>query len=188
MPRNDEYVGLMGLTLRRIRETARAAGLVWGLLFAVIALPLAQPWEEGGLNGVSRWAVAVVLPVVIVLVGSFVVHWSREALGRYRLRPSVVLQGGQWWFTIQPRDSSEGLMSVRIKVTDEDGASTTHEFSQVMTSDTIVDWFPKNFDVAGTKGGRRQPWGHYVVGWEVLRRGHRSHRTTAEFEWHVSDV
>jgi hypothetical protein len=43
MTKNDEYSGLMALTLRRIRETARAAGLVWVLLFAVLALPLAQP-------------------------------------------------------------------------------------------------------------------------------------------------
>jgi hypothetical protein len=99
-----------------------------------------------------------------------------------------VYQEGLWWLTIQPRESDEGAMSVRIKVTDEDGTSTTHEFHQVMTNDTIVDWFPKDFDVTGTKGGRRQPWGHYVVRWEVLRPGRRSHRTTAEFDWHVVDV
>jgi hypothetical protein len=81
MTKNDEYSGFMALTLRRIRATARAAGLVWVPLFAVIALPLTHPWEEGGLDGVARWAVAVVLQVVIVVVGSFVVHWSREALG-----------------------------------------------------------------------------------------------------------
>ena len=186
--RRTEYDGLLALTLRRIRETARAAGLVWVVLFAVIALIWTQPWEEGGLNGVARWAVVVVLQVAIVVVGSFVVHWFREALGRHRLRPSVVYQDGQWWFTIRPRESDVGVMSVRINVTDEDGTSTTHEFHQVMTSDTIVDWFPKNFDATGTKGGRRQPWGHYTVRWEVLRPGRRSHRTTAEFDWHVDDV
>jgi hypothetical protein len=183
-----EFDGLLALTLRRIRETARAAGFAWALLVAVIALPLTRPWEEGGLNGVARWAAAVVLPILIVVAGSFVVHWSREARGRLRLRPSVRYQGGDWWLTIRPRESGEGMTSVRIKVTDEDGTSTTHEFHQIMTNEWIVDWFPKNFDATGTKGGRKQPWGHYTVRWEVLRPGRRSHFTTAEFDWHVTTV
>jgi hypothetical protein len=118
----------------------------------------------------------------VVLLGSFAYHWVREAIGRYRLRPTVVWNEGRWWFRIRPR-GIEGAASVRCKVIDEDDATAVHEFAQM--GDDIIDPFPDMFDVAGMKAGRTQPWGRYEVTWEVFRRGKRKGRATVAFEWHV---
>ena len=178
-----EYDGLWSLTGHRVAGTAQQAGVVWLVVFAVVALPWVEPWRDGGWTGVRRWAAAVLVPAAVVLVGSLAFHWVGEAIRRWRVRPTAVWNEGRWWLAIHPR-GGHGVAGIRCKVIDEDGATATYEFAQ-KADQPIVDWFPNNFDVAGMKAGRTQPWGRYEVTWEVHQRGRRPMRTTVTFEWHI---
>jgi hypothetical protein len=176
-----EYAGLLGLAIRRVRDTARTAGVVWFVLFAALSLPVVRPWRDGG-GGIVPWAAAVIVPALVALALMFALHWVREGWGRYRVRPTVAYNEGWWWLEVDVR-GVKGVAFFRCRVVDEDGTSTTHEFSQ--EGGRTIDRYPEDFDVTGTKGGRKQPWGHYQATWEVIQPGKRRKRATVEFDWHA---
>jgi hypothetical protein len=178
----SEYQGLWLQAFQRARNTARAAGILWIVVIAVLALPW-EPWRETGWAGLGRWALALLLPLAALLLIVLAFHLVREVVGRYRLRPTVVWNEGRWWFRIRPRGLDGDAVTVRCKVVDEDGSTARHEFTQ--GGDDIIDIFPDQFDVAGMKAGRRQPWGRYEVTWEVFQRSGRKGRATLVFDWHA---
>jgi hypothetical protein len=93
----------------------------------------------------------------------------------------VVWNEGRWWLTIHLR--TDAMVNVHITVADDLGTKATHMFFQ--RGPVIEDMFPTEFDVRGTKAGRKQPWGRYEVTWVVSQNGKRLGRASLDFYWGV---
>lgn len=148
----------------------RAASGVYVVLFALLGLLLARPWQEGGRDATTEWLIPLIGPVLLFVGGSFLYHLARGSYGRWKLCPAwgYGAKEGQWFLWLDPR-GPEGTRNYRFTIRDDLGGATSHEFSQ--SGGAFPDLFPAEYDVSGMKAGRRQPWGTYEVMCELLDNG-----------------